>query len=106
MIAGHGVFWIQVHSRLRWPWKTALGLRTPSVAPPAARRPDDRGGGVPAAVAAQPRAVREVDVFVDGKERFVEPLQLLEHRAPNHERGAARADHLPRRPDLGRRGPA
>src|SRR6185295_19311839 len=58
------------------------------------RVPDDRVGRVPAAVATEPRPVGQVDVLVHHEERLVEPAELLEHRAPDHERRPARAEHF------------
>ena len=89
-----GVFLSHVHSRFRWPWKTAVALITPERA--AAGMADDRVRGVPAAVSGKPRAVRQVDVFVDHEEVFVEAVATLEERRANQERGAAGAEHFAR----------
>ena len=67
---------------------------TPSVPLPAWR--DDRIGRIPAAISGKPRAVREVDVFIDHEEVLVEAAQPLEQLAPDREGGAAGAKHLAR----------
>ena len=57
---------------------------------------DDGVGCIPAAISGQPRAVREVDVFIDHEEVFVEASEPLEQLAPNREGGAAGAKHFAR----------
>ena len=81
-----------IHSRLRWPWNTENRLTRPSVALPTMA--DDRVGHIAAAVAAQPRAIREIDVLVRREEVLVEAAELVEHGLRHQARRAAYAEHF------------
>ncbi len=59
--------------------------------------PDDRVRRVPHARAAEPRAVRKVDVLVDHEEPLVEAAERVEQIVADEKRAAAGAEHLARR---------
>ena len=66
---------------------------------------DHRAGRVDDPRSAQAGTVREVHIFVDHEEIFVEPADGFKERAPDEERGAADAEHVARRGGAGRRHP-
>ncbi len=70
------------------------GAHDPQGAAP--RVPDDGIGHVPAATSCQPRAVGEVDVFVDHEEIFVEAAQPFEQFVLNRKGGATDTKHFTR----------